>query len=119
MTKPGLTPRRIQTTLPDSCGSSDACFGNDLNEHDFFVFNLGDVTATITSAQLSIGNSANNGYISPNPTETYNVWDVSTAITTLIANQTGRVDIFNDLGSGTQYASRTVSAADNGTQVIH
>ncbi len=86
-----------------------------LDHRDFFVFfvpNLG----TITSATLSIGNSAN-GYVSPRSSDTYRVFDVSTSIATLVANQAGRVDIFNDLGTGTLYASRSVDATTDGTQV--
>jgi hypothetical protein len=87
------------------------------DHHDFFVFNLAGVTAGITSATLSIGN-ASNGYMSDSPFLTYSMFDVSTPIGTLIATQSGRTDIFADLGSGTVYASRTVSAADDGTQVL-
>src|SRR5262249_31635033 len=87
-----------------------------LGDHrDFFVFlvpNLG----TITSATLSIGNPFS-GYTSPRTSDTYSVFDVSTSIAALISFQVGRVDIFNDLGSGTLYASRSVDSSVNGTQV--
>jgi hypothetical protein len=98
------------------CGSSDGCSGDDLNYHDFFVFNLANLDNTITSAELSIGNDATDGYINPNPSETFDVWDVSTVITTLVAGS-GGVSAFNDLGSGTLYGSTSVNAGDDGTQV--
>jgi hypothetical protein len=102
--------------LAGVCGT-DSCLSNDRDFHDFFVFDLTLVAGPITSAQLSIGNPTN-GYINPNPSETYSIWDVSTPIATLTAGQTGRTDIFNDLASGVQYANRTVSAIDDGTQVL-
>ncbi len=96
------------------CGSSDSCLGDDLNRRDFFVFDV--PPGLYTSAVLSLFNPSV-GYISTNPTETYDSWDVSTLIFDLEANNTGRVDIFNDLGSGMQFGSVVVSAADNGTFV--
>jgi len=99
------------------CGSSDACVGDNLDANDYFVFDLSDVSGAITSAELSIGNPTS-GYISPNPSETFNVWDVSTPISTLIASNTGQVGIYNDLGSGNLYGSTSVSLADDGNQVL-
>ena len=89
------------------------------NHNDFFVFNLANVVGPITSAQLSIGNPST-GFADgiPAGTSSLSIWDVSTPISTLIADGTGQIGIFNDLGSGTLYASRTVSAADDGTQVL-
>jgi hypothetical protein len=57
------------------------------------------------------------GYLSTNPTELYTLFDVSTPIASLTANQAGAAGIYNDLGSGVSYGSRIVSAADNGTFV--
>jgi hypothetical protein len=92
--------------------------------NDFFVFDLSNVTGPITSAVLSLHNPGCPpcGYQSMSPTETYTLFDVSTPISTLEANHTGvgsplAPEIFNDLGSGTIFGSRTVSAADNGTLV--
>jgi hypothetical protein len=96
------------------CGSSDSCNGDDLDRHDFFVFNLGNITGTVLSASLSIGNPSD-GYINPAPSATYTSWDVTTSIADL--GVTSGIGIYDDLGSGTQYASTQVSAADNGTQV--
>ena len=89
------------------------------DHHDFFVFDLSNVLGPITSAQLSIGNPSNGfGDGSPAGTSSLSIWDVSTPISTLIADGSGQIGIFNDLGSGTLFASRTVSAADDGTQVL-
>jgi hypothetical protein len=93
------------------CGSSDGC-GNNSNFHDYFVFNI--PTGVYTSATLQVFNPAD-GYRSPNPTETYNNWDVTTPISEL--GTVAGVGIFNDLGSGIQYAGTVVSAADNGVVV--
>ncbi len=81
---------------------------------NFFVFNLAGYTDPnpIGAAELRLFNPPN-GYTSPNPTETYSLFDVTTPIPTLVATNTGRTDIFADLGSGLSYGSRVVSAADN------
>jgi hypothetical protein len=100
------------------CGSSDSCFGNDMELRNFFVFDLENVTGTILAANLSIGNDSSLGYISPNPSSFFDVFAVLTPIDELTASDTGRTDIFGDLADGVLYASKSVSAADNGTQVI-
>lgn len=89
------------------------------DHHDFFVFDLRNVSANILNAQLSIGNPAG-GFVdgSPAGNSTLSIWDVSTSIATLTADGAGQIGIFNDLGSGVLYASRGVSAADNSSQVL-
>lgn len=99
------------------CSSTDTCSGDDLNHHDFFVFNLANIGSTITSAQLSLFNPAN-GYISDTPSLTMSLFDVTTPFATLTASGSGQVAVYNDLGSGTLYGSRSVSAADNNSQVL-
>jgi hypothetical protein len=56
------------------------------------------------------------GYVSPDPTETLDIYDVTTAAAS-VTDGTAGVAGFGDLGSGTLYGSRIVSAADNGTVV--
>jgi hypothetical protein len=56
------------------------------------------------------------GYVSPDPTETLQLYDVTTAAADLIGNTAG-VSGFTDLGSGTLYGTTVVSATDNG-QVV-
>jgi uncharacterized delta-60 repeat protein len=80
--------------------------------HNFFVFNLATINDGIVSAQLRLLNPSG-GYLSPDSTETFAVFDVSTPISQLVAGGTGLTAVFNDLGTGTQFGSRTVSAADN------
>jgi hypothetical protein len=98
------------------CGSSDSCNGDDLNYHDFFVFNVAGVSG-VTAATLSIGNGPN-GFISPNSSLSYRLWDVATAFGDLTASNTGQVGIFNDLASGVNFGGLSVSLADNDTQIL-
>ena len=117
----------VSTGWWDNTGSSVAALnygvgdgGNTtVDHHDFFVFDLANVRGTITGAQLSIGNAAN-GYLPgvPQGISTFSMFDVTTSIAALEAANTGQMAIFDDLASGTLFASRTVSAADNGTQVL-
>ncbi len=83
---------------------------------DYFVFNLSGITQTITGAQLKLQNPSA-GYISADSTETYTTFDVSTPIATLEASGTGQTGIFADLGTGTIYASTTLSAANDGQTI--
>ena len=80
---------------------------------NFFVFDLSAVEQPIVDAELRLFNPSN-GYLSPDPTETYSVFDVGTPIPELRASGTGRFDIFEDLGSGLELGSTVVSPADNG-----
>src|SRR5439155_12677519 len=54
------------------------------------------------------------GYSSPDATETFTLFDVSTPLGALRASGSGQTDIFNDLGSGASFGSQTVSPTDNG-----
>jgi hypothetical protein len=88
------------------------------------VFDLTALTSEITSASLLLYNPDNalpalKGYVSPDPTETYRLHQVDTAIATLTASNVGAagMQIFDDLGTGTVFGERVVSAADNGTTV--
>jgi hypothetical protein len=87
--------------------------------NNFFIFDLSGVTQPIASATLALsvpGSSAGPGYNSPDPSENYELHDVTTSIATLLAG-TGGVAAYNDLGSGVIYGSRTMTAADMGTLV--
>ena len=76
------------------------------------------MTGPVTSVELSAWNpSLYPGYAGA-PSATYTLYDVTTPIATLNADQSGAVAIYNDLGSGVAFGSVSVSAADNGTQVI-
>jgi hypothetical protein len=86
----------------------------------FFAFDLSSVNGTITSATMRLFNpfvsQFQPGYSSPDPAETLNIYDVSTPAAEIIAGA-GRAAGFADLGSGTLYGTRVMSAADNGTVV--
>src|SRR5262249_13911155 len=84
--------------------------------HDYFVFNLSGVSGPIVSAQLRAFNPSN-GYSGPAGGLTLNLFDVSTGIADLEASHFGRVDIYNDLGSGTNFGSQLVGPGSNGTFV--
>ena len=83
---------------------------------NFAVFDLAGFGQPIASGRLQLINPAN-GYSSPDPTETWTLFDITTPIAELRANGAGRVDIYNDLGSGVTHGQRNISLADNG-QVI-
>jgi hypothetical protein len=73
----------------------------------------------IASAKLALfvpSELAGPGYNSPDPSENYELNDVTTSIATLVAG-TGGAAAHADLGSGVVYGSRTMTAADMGTVV--
>jgi hypothetical protein len=93
---------------------------------NFFVFDLTaiPVTDTVVSATLRLFNPAislpailANGYSSPDLSETYEVVEVTTPVPLLILGGTLLTPIYNDLGDGTVFGTRAVSAADNGANV--
>ena len=91
------------------------------SEHrSFFVFDLSSVSGTINSASLRLFNPEVSqflhGFVSPDPSETLNIYDVSTPAGDITGNTAG-VAGFADLGGGALYGTRTVSTADNGTVV--
>ena len=73
---------------------------------DFFAFNLPSITGTILSATLY----ANNSTVGAGTPRTFTLFDVSTAMSTLLAGGTGLGSIYTDLGSGTSYGSVTLSS---------
>ena len=95
--------------------------GLDNNFHNFAVFDLSSISLLIQSATLMLFNggtplNSENGYISPDPFETYAVSNVATDIGVLISGD-GGLAAYDDLADGTLYGSVAVSAADNGTFV--
>jgi len=83
--------------------------------HDFFAFRLGTVTGTLLSASLSIGNGPI-GYGGP-ASINLTWWDFGGDESALVAG-TGGVAAHTDLASGTLFGARSVSSADNSTQVV-
>lgn len=82
---------------------------------DYFVFDLSSVTGTIVGATLRAQDPAT-GYSSPDGSETFALFDVSTPLSTLISNA-GSTTVFADLGTGAGYGSTTVSSAGTTVQV--
>ncbi len=118
-----VTLNTLQTGWWNGTGSHTAANTNyvtgqigGLGYRNFAVFDLAAVSLPIVGAQLRLFNPSN-GYFSPDPTETYTLYDISTSIAELRANGSGRVDIYNDLGSGAMHGQRVVSSADNNTLI--
>jgi hypothetical protein len=87
---------------------------NTTQYRNFFVFDLSGVSGRVKSASLSVLNP-DFGYNSTDPSETYTVYDVSTPVSTLNADNSDAVGIFNDLGSGSVYGSTDVPDTANNT----
>jgi PEP-CTERM motif len=88
---------------------------------NFFIFDTSSVVGTITSAKLRAYNidsppGTGFGFNSPDPSETWTLFDIGTSLATLTAG-TGGVGAFSDLGGGITYGSTSVSSADNGNFV--
>jgi hypothetical protein len=97
------------------------CAGDTRN---FFVFDLSSVTTPVTSAILRVYNYGDNsgllqnqGYMSQDPFETYNLTHVSTDVSTLTTSHAygdaEGLSIWDDLGTGNSYGSYNASNADN------
>jgi len=92
---------------------------------NFFVFDLTSLlNETVVSATLRLWNPIQDlpdqlydGYESVDPTETYEVVEVTTPAATLLIGVALAMPVYQDLGDGTAYASRVFNAADNGTNV--
>jgi hypothetical protein len=89
---------------------------------NFFVFDMSMITQPIESAKLALfvppsaSSYGGPGYFSPDPSENYELHDVVTPITALMAG-TGGVAAHTDLGSGVVYGSRTMTRADDGSVI--
>jgi len=119
----GFYRNAVDNTL-DSGGVAPTMFiawnpaGGSSEFRDFAVFDLSSILAgqIITAAELRIGMDAF-GYNSPNTTETVEWVQVTTAISTL-TSPGYKEAVWTDLGDGSVYGTRTVSAADNGTTLV-
>lgn len=83
----------------------------------FFVFDIEPLTETATGATITLWNPSA-AYIGLDPSETFALWNVSTDVADLVANQEDAIAIFDDLGSGTQFGSIEISAADDGSYIV-
>lgn len=86
--------------------------------NNFSVFDLSGLGSNIISATLNFYNPAN-GYSSNDLNETFELFDVNTAIDSLLGG-TGGVAAYTDLGSGTLFGSVVVDAtsADSFVSVV-
>ena len=76
--------------------------------NSYYVFSLAGFTASsIQSVTLQLQLEM---YTSGDATETFSVWDVTAAGTT-VENTASDINLYNDLGGGTQYATATTNAA--------
>lgn len=83
---------------------------------DFFSFDLSGINLQgqqIVSAQLQVTEADTSSTIQ------FGLFDVSTNALTLNATQSGRTDIYADLGSGKQYGLFTITQVHNSTGVDH
>jgi hypothetical protein len=78
----------------------------------FFVFDLGTMARPAGSGVLRLELEA---YLSPDPMEHVAVYDVSTPVDQLILSQSGRTDIYADLGGDVPYGAVLATPADVGT----
>src|SRR5665647_1684678 len=83
--------------------------------NSYYVFSLAGVTASfVTSVSLVAAYEAN---ATADPMETFSIWDVTTAATT-VENTAGiNVPIHTDLMTGTSYGTQTLTAAQLGTTI--
>src|SRR4051812_67509 len=108
-------PSNPNYVVGDSRGFSGAC-GDCRN---FFVFDLSNIVQPIASAKLAVfvpSSVSGPGYVSSDPSENYELHDVTTSLATLLAG-TGGVAAHTDLGAGVVYGSQTMTATDMGSVV--
>ena len=82
------------------------------NYRSFFTFDLSSFSGTACSITLRLGLEYFSG-----STKTHTIYDVSTDQDDLVASSSGSsgITIYNDLGGGNSYSSKTVSSSDNNT----
>jgi hypothetical protein len=105
------------------CGSSDSCNGGDTVTNNFLVFSVpaGQYTSATISAYLpnpGLITAGTSAFYCACSSLTYQLWDVSTPIGELVASQSGRTDIYNDLGSGVLFGSVVITPGEQGTQIL-
>jgi hypothetical protein len=89
--------------------------GENVEIRQYLVFDRSAVQGTITAATLRLGSSGSS-YLSPNAQETWQLFDVTTPVATLVAG-TGGASAFDDLGGGIGLGSRSVNVATNSSLV--
>lgn len=82
-----------------------------LRHNNFFVFSRPTLPRPVLSASLRVNAFS---VASPQATETYSMYYVSTAVDTLVAGGSGLTSIYSDIGSGTFYGSKVFTNSDAG-----
>jgi hypothetical protein len=83
--------------------------------HNFFTFDLSSLSDPIVAARLEIQRFSSN---SLDPTETYELFDVSTDAATLNAFGPANAAIFNDLGTGNSYGAFVLDIGANPADLL-
>lgn len=91
--------------------------GSSSGYRNFFVFDLTGIAsatnATVSAYQMGVGSDGGPTYSSQTPSMSWELWDVTTDISTL-TNGSGGFSAYDDLGSGTLYGSVNVFEDLNG-----
>ena len=80
--------------------------GADWEYRSFFVFHIPSFTGTVDTVTLRLEHES---YDSGNASESFIVYDVSTPIAKLVDFSAPQMEVFDDLGSGTQYGTFSLS----------
>jgi len=88
------------TSSNNNTGTGFSSTGTEYNS--YFIFDLGSLSGTVLALQIKLELEA---WISSKSDHTLTIWDVSTDTGTLEASGSGQPQIFDDLGSGSQYGS--------------
>lgn len=83
--------------------------------NNFFVFDVSGLDGPISTATVQLATFGVNLSFDGSDPVTYSLFDVSTAMNELVADQSNRGDIWSDLGSGSLYGSRSYTGADENT----
>src|ERR1700754_2855839 len=83
-----------------------------LSYNNWFAFDLQALAGTTVISATLTTCSGNGQYNSPDPSETWGLFDYTSSISALL-DGTGGVASFSDLGSGVSYGQATVSAPQN------
>jgi hypothetical protein len=97
---------------PVSGNTTTGFQGADLEERSYFGFQIPNFSGNVDSVTLKLEVAR---YDSPDASESFFVYDVSTPLATVTSNPNPWSAIFNDLGSGTSYGSFVLNASVVGT----
>ena len=107
-----------------TCGTSFTAGGNFFTgfnpsgvKRSFFLFNLSSVTDEIVAATLNVSLDPTIGFAGPDASESVGFFELSDDSETKLAGATSDLDVFADLGSGTNLGGPTITPADEGTTI--